>query len=667
MSARPENAPRGFVLWFTGMSGAGKSTLSQAVRSRLEAAHPVDVLDGDEVRTFLSRGLGYSRPDRVENLQRIGFVARRLARHGVAVLTATISPYRDSREELRRQATEAGIDFIEVYAKAPLEVLVARDVKGLYKKALAGEIAHFTGISDVYEPPENPDVTVLTHEETVEQGVERILEVLCQRGLTELRGAVQTLPPQATFNTQARRALPQADSSREALLEKARERLGELRARHGVRPPVEHFLREVRKVVVIASSSRGGSSFFAELLRHSPHLLHLRAEVNPFLVLHGHGYPESATGSDALGAGFTPADGHLEALEQELALDCGNRSEVLETQEDVFRFALELTCRLTLQWPHLEFDLEHVWECVRRSLRTLEESFGWRGGRFEDPQLFHALFLSHVRAKQPGVNPYFYDLEPSLVARFNPEARPEAHPPSPLLIEEPPFITARPWKLADAEALATRPLVIKTPSNVYRLGYLEKLFPRAQLRVLHLTRNAAASINGLYDGWRHHGFFAHRLPVELDIAGYSDVFPEWGRRWWKFDLPPGWQQRARDSLQQVCAFQWASAHRATLDYLAARPAARQAHLRLRFEELVGPQPRRAERLEALVDWLGLPRQESLSGLTRQETMPMVMATRKPARRRWAQRASLIEPLLATRDVGTLMEELGYGADPDGWE
>lgn len=461
--------------------------------------------------------------------------------------------------------------------------------------------------------------------------------------------------------------MTQTATTRKALLESARARLRELRARYRVRPQVERFLHRVRKVVIIASSSRGGSSFFAELLRHSPNLLHLRAEVNPFLVLHGHGYPESATGSDELGADFTPANEHLEALEQELALDCGNMSEVLETEEDVFRFALELTCRLTLQWPHLEFDLEHVWESVRHCLHTLEESFGWQRGRFEEPQLFHALFLSHVRARQPSVNPYFYDIAPSLVARFNPDAQPAAHPPSPLIIEEPPFITARPWRLADAEALATRPLVIKTPSNVYRLAYFEKLFPRAELRVLHLTRNAAASINGLYDGWQHHGFFAHHLPAELDIDGYSDVFPEWGRQWWKFDLPPGWQQWARSSLSQVCAFQWASAHRATLDYLAARPAVRQAHLRLRFEELVGPRSRRAEHLQALVDWLGIPLDEQLAGLSQERAMPMVMATQKPERRRWAQRASLIKPLLATREVDTLMEELGYAADPNSWD
>ncbi|WP_239015426.1 adenylyl-sulfate kinase [Archangium violaceum] len=165
------------------MSGAGKSTLSTAVRRQLEPFQEVEVLDGDEIRTFLSKGLGFTRPDREENIRRIGYVARLLAKHHVAVISAAISPYRDSRDTVRRLAMEAGIPFIEVYAKASLDALVHRDVKGLYKKALAGEIPHFTGISDPYEPPESPEVTVHTDSETVEQSVERILATLRQHGL----------------------------------------------------------------------------------------------------------------------------------------------------------------------------------------------------------------------------------------------------------------------------------------------------------------------------------------------------------------------------------------------------------------------------------------------------------------------------------------------------
>ncbi|ATB40644.1 adenylyl-sulfate kinase [Cystobacter fuscus] len=175
---------KGFILWFTGLSGAGKSTLSVEVGRRLVPRHSVDILDGDEIRNFLSRGLGFTRPDREENIRRIGFVARRLARHGIAVLSAAISPYRDSRDEVRRLAAEEGIPFLEVYMQASLEVLIRRDVKGLYKKALAGEIPHFTGISDPYEPPESPEILIRSDSESVDMSVARVLAVLEEQGLT---------------------------------------------------------------------------------------------------------------------------------------------------------------------------------------------------------------------------------------------------------------------------------------------------------------------------------------------------------------------------------------------------------------------------------------------------------------------------------------------------
>ncbi|MGC4001552.1 MAG: adenylyl-sulfate kinase [Anaeromyxobacter sp.] len=175
--------PTGFILWLTGLSGAGKSTLSARLRPALQAQLPVEVLDGDEVRTFLSAGLGFSREDRDTNIRRIGFVARLLARHGVAVITAAISPYAATRAEVRRAAEAEGLPFVEVHVAAALEALARRDVKGLYARALAGELPHFTGVSDPYEAPEAPDVRVHTDAEPVDASAERILEHLRARGL----------------------------------------------------------------------------------------------------------------------------------------------------------------------------------------------------------------------------------------------------------------------------------------------------------------------------------------------------------------------------------------------------------------------------------------------------------------------------------------------------
>src|ERR1700731_2036599 len=160
---------KGCTVWFTGLSGAGKSTISSLLERRVWAAGAkVEVLDGDVVRTHLSKGLGYSREDRDENIRRIGFVCELLSRHGVIAIAAAISPYRAVREEVRARIP----NFVEVYVECPVGVLAERDVKGLYKKALAGEIPHFTGVSDPYEPPLTPEVTVNSSNETPEQSVQ---------------------------------------------------------------------------------------------------------------------------------------------------------------------------------------------------------------------------------------------------------------------------------------------------------------------------------------------------------------------------------------------------------------------------------------------------------------------------------------------------------------
>ena len=172
---------KGFILWFTGLSGSGKSTLAQYLTPILkERGCNVEVLDGDEVRENLSKGLGFSKEDRDTNIRRIGYVAGLLSRNGTCAIRAAISPYTAVRDEVRA-STEA--TFVEVYVEAPLEVVEERDTKGLYKKARAGEIKNFTGISDPYEAPENAEVTVHTGDESIEESADRIMEYLAGEGL----------------------------------------------------------------------------------------------------------------------------------------------------------------------------------------------------------------------------------------------------------------------------------------------------------------------------------------------------------------------------------------------------------------------------------------------------------------------------------------------------
>jgi adenylyl-sulfate kinase len=179
MSEHNGRLPHGFTLWLTGMSGAGKTTLARElepiIRARLGS---VEVLDGDVVRTHLSKGLGYSKEDRDTNIRRIGFVSTLLARNGVPVIVAAISPYREVRDEVRRQIGA----FVEVFVDCPLRELIRRDVKGLYNKALLGEIPAFTGVSDPYEPPLDPEIVVQTDRETVDESVAKVLVGLEQLG-----------------------------------------------------------------------------------------------------------------------------------------------------------------------------------------------------------------------------------------------------------------------------------------------------------------------------------------------------------------------------------------------------------------------------------------------------------------------------------------------------
>jgi adenylyl-sulfate kinase len=172
---------KGFTLWFTGLSGAGKTTISTIVEEQLrDRGSRVEVLDGDVVRENLSKGLGFSKEDRDTNIRRIAFVADLLSRNGVPVITAAISPYRELRDEARELM---GDRFIEVFVKASVEVCAERDVKGLYEKAFKGEIKEFTGVSDPYEPPLNPELILDTEHQSPEDSANKILSLLEERQL----------------------------------------------------------------------------------------------------------------------------------------------------------------------------------------------------------------------------------------------------------------------------------------------------------------------------------------------------------------------------------------------------------------------------------------------------------------------------------------------------
>jgi hypothetical protein len=446
---------------------------------------------------------------------------------------------------------------------------------------------------------------------------------------------------------------------------KVRERLDALRRGSGLAIDVADVRKQIRTVIVVVSASRGGSSFLAEFLRRGTGLMHLRGELNPLLGLCDQTYPVSGTGSDLLTP--TVSEAMLDDVGMELGHECGVRGGDLDSEEDVARFALDLACRLTVQWHELEIELSIVERCLRETLAFTHGRLGWPAGRLVSHGDFHALLLGHLRRTYPAIDPSYYDIDPAALCRWLPSAPRRRGPPASYLLEEPPFICIEPWRLATSAELATWPLVVKTPSNAYRMGYLQALFPNAELRILHLTRNPAASINGLYEGWQHGtGFFSHCVKEPLSIRGYSDDFPEWGTCWWNFDLPPNWHAMRALPLEEVCALQWSSIHRAALDHLAAEGAARRGSLRLKFEDIVSPRTS-ADGLRSLEQWLRVGAEDiRLQDARAIMAMPAVMATGAPGAGRWRKRADRIEPLTRGGDIQEIAENLGYGHDVSTW-
>lgn len=391
----------------------------------------------------------------------------------------------------------------------------------------------------------------------------------------------------------------------------------------------------VKRVAVILTSSRSGSTLFKAALSRHPDIASLDGEAEPFLALSGNGFGhDPACASDAI-AHVRNADALADDIFDGLLVPAGQPAPLPVLKERWRR-------RLLLQFPAL-FAQASTYAQMERAL---DEAllFIRSADAPSEHELQHAV-LSAVFWREPWRLDYYDGGHGPGERRSFGEA---------VKIEEPPFVSpamhARHFAEDDA---AGKVLLFKTPSDAYRIGLYEQLFPNAQVRYLHLARSAAASVNGLMDGWLSPtGFHAHdmqRHGVTLGIGGYSEQC-EGGHRWWKFDLPPNWRSYLSAPLEEVCLNQWLSCHRHIFDSgVSALP--------VRFEHFMADP---AGVLARCCEWLGLP------PLAQAPELPVTMATEAPAPGRWRKRSDQLLPLVRRAEVADMMHALGYGRAPEQW-
>jgi hypothetical protein len=400
--------------------------------------------------------------------------------------------------------------------------------------------------------------------------------------------------------------------------------------------PARDWEPKFRDVVAIVSSSRSGSSLLFDLLRTTGAFLCLEGEHSTLYKLHGLGLPPDPGSDD----GCISPDGDTPGFLSSLAADLTVSSSSACGTED---YVTRVVRALAQQWPGSPLTPAEIFQVAHDTAVRLPRA---RYGRV----LF--AIVRELRVRGWPINPWYFDLPSPLIRREFPEiALPQGPPPSlGRSLEAPPFLVPRPARIP-VEADAGRPLLLKASMDAYRIPFLRQLFPDARLRIIHLTRNPAAAINGLIDGWLHHGFFSHYLAgrAVLTIDGYAGW---WAGSWWNFDLPPGWRCLVAHSLASVCAAQWAAAHNAIL---AALPSQDAQVARVRAEDVLNARGRRRTITQVLEFCAVRPAAPPRARI--------VLATDHPKPARWRARAAQLESVLSDPAIRECSGRLGYGPTP----
>lgn len=410
------------------------------------------------------------------------------------------------------------------------------------------------------------------------------------------------------------------------------------------------LLHHVRSVLLVQSASRGGSSWLTEALRHNPEFLHLQGETTPLLTAAQLTTPWNGEESDALPTWSAPAT-HVFA--QQVALDLFARVGSLKDHGVRERFVQGLCWRLAAQWPEDHIERGEIEVALEAALSIVGRDDRSSPRHPDRLRLLHGMLLRELRRTHPRINPWYYDLPPHLVTRWFPDVPMPSGPPSRLLVEEPPFILICPTEPIAPTDLEEKPVILKSPSNAFRLPFFRAAFPNATIRIIHLSRDAESSITSLAKGWLHHGFHSHRLPGQLQIAGYCDEVETEESQWWKFDLPPGWQEWAARPLLEVCAWQWETVHHAILDESDEYAS---ETIRVHFEDLVQTRLGDTRPAIRLAEWLGMRDPYVLAGHLAE--LPSIMAARAPSQAGPDLTRSIAQ-IASQESVARMRSELGY--------
>ncbi len=424
-------------------------------------------------------------------------------------------------------------------------------------------------------------------------------------------------------------------------------------------PLFQRSLRDVKRVVIINSSSRSGSSLLYAILRKLPQVYSLTGEAAPFYKLNTSLDVFNLFESDKIPETLIDKVIDYEKLSRDFFSDLYKSDHGSLTRDiDIEDYSDYLTLRFLLQWTDVDFEIPTLKSVIYKTFERYPKS-----NVYFATDEFYLSLLEEVCSVYPKINPFYYDISTEKVALHFPFLDIPSGPPNDYFnIEEPPFILQTPGIKADPNDLQDKILLLKSTVDSYRMNLIEKIFPDADIRIIHLVRNPAATTNGIYDGWLHRGFFSHNLlPIfnensnlkKLSIKGYSDIFP-CGSHWWNFDLPEGWQTVADKDLVDVCAFQWYSANSEILKYLS------NDHTKfsmLRFENIARNISSRTEEFKRILDFAGIPESDIFQ--LHLDKLPVIQSTLPPQLFRWKKRKDIILRILNDPKILEMSSQLGY--------